>query len=82
MVTLDSNKIFELGDYISNYLKTNGLEHDNKLVIGVTKDELRKIDEDLFYRNKTGDSEFIPSDMDVVVTFENVKLIFSIKDEE
>ena len=82
MVTLDSNKIFELGDYISNYLKTNGLEHDNKLVIGVTKNELRKIDEDLFYRNKTGDSEFIPSDMDVVVTFENVKLIFSIKDEE
>lgn len=81
-LSLSSNKIFELGDYIANFLRENGLTHENDLVIKVNKGELKKIDEDLYYRNKPDGEEFVPSDNDVVVKFENLNIIFTVEEPE
>ena len=80
-LTLNSNKIFELGDYISRFLFENGLSNENDLVINVEKDELKKLDEDLYYRNKPEGKEFVPSDNDVVVKFENLNIIFTVNEK-
>jgi hypothetical protein len=79
-LTLNSMKIYELGEYIAKFLNENGLTKENDLVINVTKDELRKIDEDLYYRNKPEGQEFVPSDNDVVVKFENLNIIFTVEE--
>ena len=81
-LTLNSNKIFELGEYVANFLKDNGLTHENDLVIKVKKEELKRIDEDLYYRNKPEGKEFVPSDNDVVVKFENLNIIFTVEEPE
>ena len=81
-VTLSSNKIFELGEYIAKFLNDNGLRLENDLVIKVSKDELKKIDEDLYYRNKPEGKEFVPSDNDIVVKFDNLNIIFTVEEEE
>ena len=73
-------KIFELGEYIAKFLTENGLVKENDLVIKVTKEELKKIDEDLYYRNKPEGKEFTPSDNDVVVKFENLNIIFTVEE--
>ena len=73
-------KIFELGEYIAKFLTENGLIKENDLVIKVTKEELKKIDEDLYYRNKPEGKEFTPSDNDVVVKFENLNIIFTVEE--
>ena len=80
-LTLSSNKIFELGEYIAKFLLDNGLDQENDLVIKVSKEELKKIDEDLYYRNKPEGKEFIPSDNDVVVKFENLNIIFTVEEK-
>ena len=36
-LTLSSNKIFELGEYIAKFLLDNGLDKENDLVIKVSK---------------------------------------------
>ena len=76
-LTLNSIKIYELGEYITKFLHDNGLTIENDLVIRVSKENLKKIDEDLYYRNKPDGNEFIPSDSDVVVKFENLNIIFT-----
>lgn len=81
-LTLNSVKIFELGEYIAKYLNDNGLRKENDLVINVTQEQLRKIDEDLYYRNKPEGKEFTPSDTDVVVKFENLNMIFTSEKEQ
>jgi hypothetical protein len=75
-------KIFELGEYIAKFLNENGLRKENDLVIKVTKEELNKIDEDLYYRNKPEGKEFTPSDNDVIVKFENLNIIFTVEETE
>lgn len=80
-LTLNSMKIYELGEYIAKFLNENGLTQENDLVIKVDKSQLKKIDEDLFYRNKPKGEEFIPSDNDVIVKFENLNIIFAVDEE-
>ena len=81
-LTLNSIKIYELGEYISKFLHDNGLNRENDLVIKVSKEELKKIDEDLYYRNKPEGKEFTPSDNDVIVKFENLNIIFTVEEEK
>jgi len=80
-LTLNSIKIYELGEYIAKFLNENGLTQENDLVIKVDKSQLKKIDEDLYYRNKPKGEEFEPSDDTVVVKFENLNIIFTSEEE-
>lgn len=81
MVKLSSNKIFELGEYITKFLRENGVEKESDLLIRVDKSDLKKIDEDLYYRNKPEGEEFTPSDENVIVNFENFNIVFAIEGE-
>jgi hypothetical protein len=76
-----SISIFELGNMISGNLKENGVTQKAELIIYLNKEEFKKVDEDLFYRTKRGDkSDFVPSEGEIDINFEGVKLI--IKERE
>jgi hypothetical protein len=71
-----SMSIFELGNMISGNLKENGITQKAELIIYLNKEEFKKVDEDLFYRTKRGDkSDFVPSEGEIDINFEGVKLI-------
>ena len=70
-----------MGEYITKYLKENGVEKESDLLIRVDKSDLKKIDEDLYYRNKPEGEEFTPSDENVIVNFENFNIVFAVEEE-
>jgi hypothetical protein len=75
-----SMSIFELGNMISGNLKENGITQKAELIIYLNKEEFKKVDEDLFYRTKRGDkSDFVPSEGEIDINFEGVKLIIKEK---
>lgn len=68
--------IFELGQFISSKLKEDGITIQSELIVYVTSEEFKKIDEDLYYRNRKDESqEFIPSEGEIYINFELVKII-------
>lgn len=68
--------IFELGQFISSKLKEDGITIQSELIVYVTSEEFKKIDEDLYYRNSKDESqEFIPSEGEIDINFELVKII-------
>ena len=68
--------IFELGQFISFKLKEDGVTMQSELTVYVTSEEFKKIDEDLYYRNRKDESqEFIPSEGEIDINFELVKII-------
>jgi len=72
--------IFELGQLISAKLKDDGITQQSELYIYVNKEQFKKVDEDLFYRNKKSDNqEFIPSEGEIDINFEGVKVIIKEK---
>ena len=74
-IKLDSKRIFELGEELSNKLREDGIERFSELIINVSKEELRKIDEDLFYRRERDkNEEFIPSDNEININFDKIRI--------
>lgn len=68
--------IMELGQFISSKLKEDGVTKQSELTVYVTSEEFKKIDEDLYYRNRKDESqEFIPSEGEIDINFELVKII-------
>lgn len=68
--------IFELGQFISLKLKEDGVTIQSELIVYVTSEEFKKVDEDLYYRNRKDESqEFIPSEGEIDINFELVKII-------
>jgi len=73
--------IFELGQFISSKLKEDGVTAQSELTVYVTSEEFKKVDEDLYYRNRKDESqEFIPSEGEIDINFELVKII--VKEKE
>lgn len=81
-IKLDTFKIFELASHVDKTLVANGAVRGGELVVYVSGEELRKIDEDLFYRNNEKDDEFVPSEGEVYVTCNKLKIIFKDGGEE
>ncbi len=68
--------IFELGQFISSKLKEDGITIQSELTVYVTSEDFKKVDEDLYYRNRKDESqEFIPSEGEIDINFELVKII-------
>ena len=68
--------IFELGQIISSKLNEDGVTQQSELYVYLNEEEFRKVDEDLFYRNREDESqEFIPSEGEIDINFDNVKII-------
>lgn len=79
---LTSYNIADLGSMLSDKLYELGIT-DSKLVINLPSKEFKKVDEDLFYRNRqSDDEEYIPSDNDIDISFNNVKIIINKKGED
>jgi len=75
--------IFELGQFISSKLKEDGVTIQSILTVYVASEEFKKIDEDLYYRNRKDESqEFIPSEGEIDINFELVKIIIKEKGED
>lgn len=71
-----TNNIVELGTLITNDLKRYGIKEKAELTIYLGEEEFKKVDEDLFYRNRTDENEkFIPSDGETIINFEGVKIL-------
>ena len=72
--------IFELGQMISSKLKEDGITQKSELCVYLYEEEFRRVDEDLFYRNRRGDREdFVPSEGEIDINFEGVKMIIKVK---
>lgn len=72
--------IFELGQMISSKLKEDGITQKSELCVYLNEEEFRRVDEDLFFRNRRGDREdFVPSDGEIDINFEGVKVIIKVK---
>ena len=68
--------IYELGQFISTKLKEDGVTYPSELTVYVDEQQFKKVDEDLYYRNRNDESqEFIPSEGEIVVNFENIKIL-------
>ncbi len=75
--------IVELGDKLSEMLGKNGIETMSELIVYLDDNEFIKVDEDLFYRNRKDESEkFIPSDDEIDITFDLVKIIIRKKRQD
>lgn len=75
--TLDTMAIAEIGYHTSKALVEHGVENA-ELSIYLDGERFRKVDEDLFYRNKEEGSneEFVPSDDEIKVEIEGLTIIF------
>jgi hypothetical protein len=72
--------IFELGQMISSKLKEDGITQKSELCVYLNEDEFKRVDEDLFFRNRRGDREdFVPSEGEIDINFEGVKIIIKVK---
>ena len=78
---LNTFNMHELMLVVCDKLKELGVTNKASLLIYVTKEQLKKIDEDLFYRNKkSDDEEFIPSEGEIYVNFDNLTIIIREED--
>ena len=71
---LNSYEIFEIGENLDKRLHDDGIVDKSELTVHVSDDQLRKIDEDLFYRDHKGEDDFIPSEGEILVTFKNLTI--------
>ena len=80
MIMLNTNKISEIGNYISEQMRELKI-NDSILNINVDVESFKKIDEDLFYRmnENNKEKEFIPAEKEIIISFPNVKLIVNEK---
>ena len=73
---LGAVNVYELGRSLSEKLMEYGVMGKQELIIYLGENNFRKLDEDLFYRNKTDDGkEFTPSDNEIDINFDLVKII-------
>jgi hypothetical protein len=71
-----TENISELGLMISDKLREYGITTESELVIHLNENEFKKVDEDLFYRNREDESEkFVPSEGEIDIAFEGANII-------
>ena len=79
MVTLNLQKLYELGEHIGEVLIKNKVEKQATLTISVSDDDFKKIDEDIFYKLRakgvySEDTEFEPSEDRIELNFNGVDI--------
>jgi hypothetical protein len=75
--------IFELGQMISEKLKEDGVTNQSILYVYLNEDEFKRVDEDLFLRNRNStEDEFIPSEGEIDINVDMVKIIIKKKSGE
>lgn len=72
---ISSFDIATIGLYVSNKLEEKKVTKNNTLVLIISKEELKKLDEDLYYRQNPNGTDFVPSEKEISLNFENLKVI-------
>ena len=85
MKVINAEKIFKIGEEVSDVLKENKVLNRTLLTIYGDEEWFKKIDEDIFYKLKNRgvidkEKEFIPSEDEILLEFENLN--FEIKKEK
>lgn len=71
---LTSFNIYSVVDTLHRKLSELNIRNNCSLTFQVTKDELKKIDEDLFYRIRQKNEDFVPSDNVVEIKYDNITI--------
>lgn len=79
---LNSYEIFELGKKLDERLHDDGITEKSELIITVSPDELKKIDEDLYYRNNPEGKDYIPTEGELSINFINILIKIVAKKEK
>ena len=76
MNVLNTNLLCEIGECLSDKLKVdvNKLK-STKLILEVDEEYFKKLDEDIFYKLNDDGKEFIPSENEIFLTFQNIYII-------
>lgn len=72
---INSFDIATIGLYVSKKLEEKKVTKNNTLVLTISKEELKKLDEDLYYRQNPNGTDFVPSEKEISLNFENLKVI-------
>jgi len=74
--------IIDLGSVVSEKLAEYGVGDETTITINLNEEEFKKVDEDLFYRNrKSEEDEFIPSEGEIDIKYDSVRIIIKKKTE-
>ena len=74
--------IIDLGSVLSEKLAEYGVGNETTITINLNEEEFKKVDEDLFYRNrKSEEDEFIPSEGEIDIKYDSVRIIIKKKTE-
>ena len=63
-------------------LHDDGITEKSELIITVSPDELKKIDEDLYYRNNPNGKDYIPTEGELSINFINILIKIVAKKEK
>ena len=74
---LDRDNIIDVADTISEKFREYGYVKDIDVSIKLDKGIFKKVDEDLYYRSNPDGKEFVPSDGEIIVIYNNVKVNIS-----
>ena len=72
---IDSYKLMKLGQMITNELKDMRFNSECVLTMKLDKDKLLKLDEDLYYRQYTDGKDYVPTDGEINVKFDNLTIV-------
>lgn len=74
--------IVNLAKYVDNWMDDKGLSK-NEVVLNIDDPKLfLKIDEDIFYRMYPNRDDFVHSDSDIIMQFENFKLTIKLNEKD
>jgi hypothetical protein len=80
---LGTFNLFEIGEWLSNKLHECNFNENTELVFHLKEEEFKLLDEDLFYRMRQNEEqEFIPSENEIILKFNELKIIIKKKVEE
>lgn len=72
---IDSYKLMKLGQMITNELKDMRFNSECVLTMKLDKDKLLKLDEDLYYRQYPDGKDYVPTDGEINVKFDNLTIV-------
>lgn len=75
MVNFSIKNISDIIDTLDSKLYEYGYDNNARIEISVNKQEFRKIDEELYYRQFPDGKDFVPSEEEIIVTSGRVCLV-------
>ena len=72
---INSYDVIGIGTELLDKLKKQHISNECELSIKVNKENLLKLDEDLYYRQFPEGKDYVPTDGEIVLKFENLTIV-------